>query len=207
MDDTHSLLDDWYVMSLCFPYINANFKHRSGRNIPRDMSFSRGNARTLGVHRHADLEDTRLEKDKPNEKTERVRTRITSFFALFPCVKYYVNGRFLPNIHLLSFLFIYFIKSAREEDEIAGYNEATGGDCNPRCTSIQHAVEEKATSGSRNLLRGRRSVLLQRITRLATSLVPSLMPRASYRGSRGNQTCVERKHTVSCRTLWRDTLK
>lgn len=68
-------------------------------------------------------------------------------------------------------------------------------------------LKRKATSGSRNLLRGRRSVLLQRITRLATSLVPSLMPRASYRGSRGNQTCVERKHTVSCHTLWRDTLK
>lgn len=89
------------------------------------------------------------------------------------------------------------MKSVGEKDEIAGYNETRRFR-----SSLQRryntSMVRKATSGSRNLLRGRGSVLLQRITRLATSLVPSLMPRASYRGSCGNQTCVERKHAVSC---------
>lgn len=106
VDDTHSLLD-CYVMSLCFPYINANFKHRSGRNILRDMSFSRGNARTLGVHRHADLEEIRLEKDKPNEKTESTNTRITSFFALFPVLNITLTDSFQISVFYLFYLFIY----------------------------------------------------------------------------------------------------
>lgn len=69
----------------------------------------------------------------------------------------------------------------REIDEIARDITKRHGDRDPRCTSLHNTLlERKATSGSRNLLRGRGSVLLQRITRLATSLVPSLMPRAPY---------------------------
>lgn len=134
VDDTHSLLDIYgcMAMSLCFPYINANFKHRSGRNILRDMSFSRGNARarTLRVHRHADLEETRLEKDKPNEKTEGVRTLV-----LLPCrvlnitltvdfsqqVYTYISLLFFDSLRC--YLYIHE-KSVRGKDEIAGCNEA-----------------------------------------------------------------------------------
>lgn len=51
----------------------------------------------------------------------------------------------------------------------------------PRLTSMQHYGKRRVAL--RNLLRSGGSVLLQRITRLATSLAPSLMPRAPCRGS------------------------
>lgn len=143
MDDTHSLLDGWYVMSLCFPYINANFKHRSGRNIPRDMSFFRGNARTLRVHRHADLEETRLEKDKPNEKKKQREFFYPRSFRVLN-ITLMVDSFQIRIFSLFRIAMMYLsMKSVREKDEIAGYTIGSDrGSCNPRYTSIQHAEEK-----------------------------------------------------------------
>lgn len=139
--------------------------------FPRyELPRKRGNA-PRWVHRHRGLREGWTRREDVSEVNEKTVTAPRIFFSALRNIKYYVNSR---EIRSLSRTRMYYIYSR-------GTRVGTATGIIGTATHVDATSRELRREALRNLLRGRGSVLLQRITRLATSLVPSLMPRASYR--------------------------